>query len=53
MNEIKTHRHETHFSKKKNFIINYIVIKSYAKAYKDIKNITKKFLNEKRKHISI
>ena len=39
--------------KKKKFIINYIVTKSHAKVYKDIKNITKRFSNEKRKHIFV
>ena len=37
--------------KKKNFIINHIVTKSYAKAHKNVKNITKRSLNEKKKHI--
>ena len=37
---------------KKNFIINHIVIKSHVKAYKDIKNMTKRSSNEKKKHIS-
>ena len=37
---------------KKNSIINYIVIKSHVKAHKDMKNIIKRFSNEKKKHIS-
>ena len=37
---------------KKNSIVNYVIIKSHVKACKDVKNITKKFSDEKRKHIS-
>ena len=37
---------------KKNSIINHIVTKSHAKACKDMKNITKKSSDEKRKCIS-
>ena len=39
--------------KKKNFIINCIVIKSCVKACKDTKNMIKKSLDEKRKHVSV
>ena len=38
--------------KKKNFIVNCVVTKSCVKACKDAKNMTKRSLNEKRKHIS-
>ena len=34
---------------KKNSIINYIITKSYAKAHKDMKNMTKKSSDEKKK----
>ena len=34
---------------KKNSIVNYVIIKNHAKAYKNVKNITKRFLNEKKK----
>ena len=53
MNEIKTHKHETHFNKKKSSIVNHIVTKSCVKIHKDIKNIMKKSLDEKRKCVSI
>ena len=36
---------------KKNSIINHIVTKSHVKAHKDMKNITKRSSDEKRKHI--
>ena len=39
--------------KKKNFIINYIIIKSHVKACKNTKNITKRSSDEKRKCIFI
>ena len=39
--------------KKKNSIINYIIIKSHAKTCKDTKNMTKKSSDEKKKHIFI
>ena len=38
--------------KEKNFIVNYVVTKSHAKAHKNMKNITKKSSDEKRKCIS-
>ena len=37
--------------KKKNFIINCVIIKSHVKVHKNVKNIMKRSLNEKRKHI--
>ena len=38
---------------KKNSIINHIVIKSCAKAHKDMKNMMKRSSDEKRKHVSV
>ena len=43
------HKYKTHFNKKKNSIVNCIVIKNYIKAHKDTKNIMRKSLNKKRK----
>ena len=37
---------------KKNSIINCVVIKSYVKVHKDIKNMMKRSSNEKKKHIT-
>ena len=37
---------------KKNSIVNCIITKSHAKAHKDVKNMIKRSLDEKRKHIS-
>ena len=38
---------------KKNSIINYIIIKSCAKAHKNVKNMIKRSLNKKKKCVSV
>ena len=48
MNETKIHRCETCFNRKKNSIINHVIIKSHIKTYKNAKNMTKRSLNEKK-----